>query len=395
MGNASPTSYHMGLICLAHPDAKPKAAPKGPTAPSRRWRLRGTRTTHRVQPAPPPPDQQIWIMLGADAAGKSTLAHGLHGRTLDEYNATTGFNNIISQRRNQQLRLFDVGGGQNIRAIWPEYFSDVHGAVFMVDAADADRFAEARELLHKAYSHKCMSGKPLLVVANKQTLPQAVGPDEIKEALRLHELAGNSWHLVGSDTTQSAEGIEEAETLQQGLDWLTQRIKLEWDAIQARRECDKAEQAEADRKRKEERRARIEARRREREAAEAAAVAEVPKDEPAAGVSAPSVAASVETTTSATQAAKPPQSPRSVAISKPEAFTKAIVTPENVTKAISVGLPADLAVPPKVCDNNYSPFYVSKPPTSPVYFSQAVRKETQLIPIATVSPTMCISKAAA
>merc|ERR1712083_1155656 len=119
--------------------------------------------------------------------------------------------------------------------------------------------------------------------------------------------------------------------------------------------------------------------------AEAAAVAEVPKDEPAAGVSAPSVAASVETTTSATQAAKPPQSPRSVAISKPEAFTKAIVTPENVTKAISVGLPADLAVPPKVCDNNYSPFYVSKPPTSPVYFSQAVRKETQLIPIATVS----------
>ena len=39
----------------------------------------------------------------------------------------------------------------------------VHGIIFVVDAADQQRFIEAKEELHKSLDHPMLLGKPLLV----------------------------------------------------------------------------------------------------------------------------------------------------------------------------------------------------------------------------------------
>jgi hypothetical protein len=48
----------------------------------------------------------------------------------------------------------------------------VSGIIFVVDAADASRFDEARQELHKLLSEPRLRGVPLLVLANKMDLPE-------------------------------------------------------------------------------------------------------------------------------------------------------------------------------------------------------------------------------
>ena len=48
----------------------------------------------------------------------------------------------------------------------------VSGIIFVVDAADASRFDEARQELHKLLSEPRLRGVPLLVLENKMDLPE-------------------------------------------------------------------------------------------------------------------------------------------------------------------------------------------------------------------------------
>lgn len=59
--------------------------------------------------------------------------------------------------------FFDLGGGARIRGVWPNYFADVHGVVYVVDAADPNRIAESSDELHAALMHPMVVGKPVLM----------------------------------------------------------------------------------------------------------------------------------------------------------------------------------------------------------------------------------------
>ncbi len=59
--------------------------------------------------------------------------------------------------------FYDVGGGARIRAVWPSYFADVHGVIYVVDASEPSRFEESANELKAALSHPMIVGKPLLM----------------------------------------------------------------------------------------------------------------------------------------------------------------------------------------------------------------------------------------
>ena len=248
--------------------AAPAAAGAPPPGFRRRVRFAILRRSAKVAVAPPPAQERTLIMLGCDGAGKSTLIAALRGSKLEEPTPTSGFDANRTVYQGQSLRLFDVGGGPGIRGIWNNYYSDAHGAIFLVDAADPSRFEEARGLLKEAYAHANLAGKPLLVLANKADLPQAISADQLGQELRTTELSGACF--LGSGSANAGPAIAKDRALQQGLQWLFSSISNEWEELNARVERAVAEDKLAAERKKEERRLRLEKKRAERAAKEAA-----------------------------------------------------------------------------------------------------------------------------
>ncbi len=108
------------------------------------------------------------LMLGLDAAGKTTILYKL--KLNDNVNTipTVGFNVESVTYKNVKFNVWDVGGQDKIRPLWRHYYTGTQGLVFVVDSADVDRMDEARQELHKIVNDREMKDAVILVFANKQ-----------------------------------------------------------------------------------------------------------------------------------------------------------------------------------------------------------------------------------
>jgi ADP-ribosylation factor-like protein 8 len=83
------------------------------------------------------------------------------------------------------MKLWDVGGQARFRSMWERYCRGVNAIVYVVDAADVARIPEAAGLLHDLMERPTLQNVPLLVLGNKNDLPQALGTSALKEQMRL------------------------------------------------------------------------------------------------------------------------------------------------------------------------------------------------------------------
>eukprot|EP01114_Cavostelium_apophysatum_P009985 TRINITY_DN2334_c0_g1_i2.p1 TRINITY_DN2334_c0_g1~~TRINITY_DN2334_c0_g1_i2.p1 ORF type:complete len:188 (-),score=29.54 TRINITY_DN2334_c0_g1_i2:37-600(-) len=161
---------------------------------------------------------QRLVMLGLDAAGKTTILYKLHlGETVHTI-PTIGFNVETVQFKKVLLNIWDIGGQEKIRPLWRHYFQNAGGVIFVVDSNDQDRITEARDELHSMLQEEELARAKLLVFANKQDLPNAMSTSEITEKLGLYDLKNRSWKIQSCIGTRG-DGIYE------GLMWLSQELR--------------------------------------------------------------------------------------------------------------------------------------------------------------------------
>lgn len=129
---------------------------------------------------------------------------------------TIGFNVETVQYRNLSFTIWDVGGQDKIRSLWRYYYNNTDALIFVVDATDRNRFAQAAEELHSVLACEEMQHAKVLVFANKQDLPDAVSPSELVDQLNLRSLR-HEWYMQACSATIGT-GIYE------GLDWITATI---------------------------------------------------------------------------------------------------------------------------------------------------------------------------
>merc|ERR1712010_271091 len=157
------------------------------------------------------------LMVGLDAAGKTTILYKLKLGEIVTAIPTIGFNVETVEYKNISFTVWDVGGQDKIRPLWRHYFQNTQGLIFVVDCNDKDRIHETKDELHKMLNEDDLRDAVLLVFANKQDLPNAMNAAEITDKLGLHALKQRHWYIQAAIAT-SGEGLYE------GLDWLQANI---------------------------------------------------------------------------------------------------------------------------------------------------------------------------
>lgn len=154
------------------------------------------------------------LMVGLDAAGKTTILYKLKLGEIVTTIPTIGFNVETVEYKNISFTVWDVGGQDKIRPLWRHYFQNTQGLIFVVDSNDRERAEEAQEELSKMLQEDELREAALLVFANKQDLPNAMTAAEITDKLKLNTFRGRTWYIQGTCATQGTG-------LYEGLDWLS------------------------------------------------------------------------------------------------------------------------------------------------------------------------------
>ncbi|KAK2848465.1 hypothetical protein Q7C36_010147 [Tachysurus vachellii] len=128
------------------------------------------------------------LMVGLDAAGKTTILYKLKLGEIVTTIPTIGFNVETVEYRNICFTVWDVGGQDKIRPLWRHYFQNTQGLIFVVDSNDRERVAESADELSKMLQEDELRDAVLLVFANKQDLPNAMPVSELTDKLGLQSL---------------------------------------------------------------------------------------------------------------------------------------------------------------------------------------------------------------
>eukprot|EP01064_Diplonema_japonicum_P029182 TRINITY_DN4652_c1_g1_i1.p1 TRINITY_DN4652_c1_g1~~TRINITY_DN4652_c1_g1_i1.p1 ORF type:complete len:201 (+),score=36.29 TRINITY_DN4652_c1_g1_i1:47-604(+) len=158
------------------------------------------------------------LMVGLDAAGKTTILYKLK---LDEHVTTVptiGFNVETVEYKNIKFSVWDVGGQDKLRPLWKHYYEDSNAIIFVLDCNDTDRLQVAAGELRVLLEDPTLSNATLLLLCNKQDLPNAIAPGEVNRVFDLQKIVGKrSWYLQGCSAV-NGEGLYE------GLDWLSNNL---------------------------------------------------------------------------------------------------------------------------------------------------------------------------
>ncbi|CAD7077903.1 unnamed protein product [Hermetia illucens] len=162
------------------------------------------------------PKQVRILMVGLDAAGKTTILYKLKLGEVVNTIPTIGFNVETVTYKNVCFTVWDVGGQDKIRPLWRHYFQNTQGLIFVVDSNDRYRIGEAKKELDCLLSESELKNSLLLVFANKQDLADAMTPSELAEKLGLHNLR-RKWYIQATCATEGYGLFE-------GLDWVSKEL---------------------------------------------------------------------------------------------------------------------------------------------------------------------------
>ena len=128
------------------------------------------------------------MMIGLDAAGKTTILVRLKLKETATTIPTIGFNVETINYKNLNMTIWDLGGQDHIRKLWYHYYEGNNGVIFVVDSSDQERMTEVAEELHYILRQEELKGVPLLIYANKQDMPGAVSAGSLAQTLSLDKV---------------------------------------------------------------------------------------------------------------------------------------------------------------------------------------------------------------
>lgn len=159
------------------------------------------------------------LILGLDAAGKTTILFKLSlGDYVKQVVPTVAFNLEKVEVGNLKLQIWDLGGQNQLRPFWRLYYKDTHGIVFVIDSTDKQRIELCKNELVALLSEDELKNVPLLILANKQDLTEAMLVEELTSKLELSSIKDRPWTIM---PTSAVNG----QNIQESFKWLSETVE--------------------------------------------------------------------------------------------------------------------------------------------------------------------------
>jgi len=158
-------------------------------------------------------------LVGLQYSGKTTFVNVLaSGNYSEDLIPTVGFNMRKVQKGNVSIKIWDIGGQPRFRGMWERYCRGVNVIVYMVDAANRDNLDAAASELHQLMEKPQLQGIPVLVLGNKNDLPNALDHDGMRDRLNLESIHDR-------DVACYSISCKNKTNIDVVLQWLQQRAK--------------------------------------------------------------------------------------------------------------------------------------------------------------------------
>jgi small GTP-binding protein len=129
------------------------------------------------------------LFLGLDASGKTSILYRLVLGEIVTTIPTIGFNVETITHGSVDYECWDVGGCDKIRPLIRHYYDNLDCVIHVIDSKDFDRLDGGIEGwgvaqdINEIFNHELLRDLPLLILFNKQDLPQAKSPQELMSIL--------------------------------------------------------------------------------------------------------------------------------------------------------------------------------------------------------------------
>ena len=151
------------------------------------------------------------LMIGLDASGKSSILNTIKNCKIKRINQS--FDLQICEFKNINIISLDYNLSQyNIMlSLINQYCDIIDGFIFVVDSNDIDRLEEAIDAFKKLINEefKC----PILIMANKQDLTEALSPKEINKKFEMAHIQNRIFIVKGTS-------IFNEDSIQNSIDWI-------------------------------------------------------------------------------------------------------------------------------------------------------------------------------
>jgi len=143
------------------------------------------------------------IIIGDSNVGKSTFFKKVQNKEISTYKepSTIGMDfariSYTIDNKNITAHLWDTAGQEKYQCIIKSYFREICGIILVFDVSNEDSFNNLTKWLNLTTMEKrCSHKHPILLLGNKNDLPNVINPIELDTFIKTHNVL---YHEISSN----------------------------------------------------------------------------------------------------------------------------------------------------------------------------------------------------